>query len=115
MRCRILHQPSRKALKNPKIVKVSRQRTQNNGDIDIIPSKRASTANSHLPEELISQGIRYQVPEQIVILDFWSRVKRDKYGMYASDCLVSCSSSSILTHCAIQAIRAYQSRHDSRP
>lgn len=74
-------QPPRKSLKNPKIVKVSKQKTQNNGDIDIIPSKRITTNSVHVPEELISQGIRYQVPEQIVILDFWSRVKRDKYGM----------------------------------
>jgi hypothetical protein len=34
----------------------------------------------HSPEEIISQGLRYQVPEQVVILDFWTKVRRDRYG-----------------------------------
>lgn len=54
--------------------------SHNNGDIEIVPSEGRFKGVKHSPEEIISQGLRYQVPEQVVILDFWTKVKRDRYG-----------------------------------
>lgn len=45
-----------------------------------MPSEGRFIGVKHSPEEIISQGLRYQVPEQIVILDFWTKIKRDRYG-----------------------------------
>jgi hypothetical protein len=73
-----------KKLKHQKTIRIKSRNMHNNGDIDILPSRERFTgpATSSLikPEEVISQGLRYQVPEQIVILDFWSKIRRDKYG-----------------------------------
>lgn len=54
--------------------------TRNNGDIEIVPQEGRFTSVKHAPEEIVSQGLRYQVPEQVVIVDFWTKVKRDRYG-----------------------------------
>jgi hypothetical protein len=68
-----------KPLKAQKTVRVKDPQMSNNGDIDIIPSDRHRSGKI-ASSELISQGIRYQIPEQIVILDFWSKVRRNRYG-----------------------------------
>lgn len=70
----------RKALKTQKLIKIKEPHTRNNGDIEIVPLEGRFTGVKHSPEEIISQGLRYQVPEQVVILDFWTKVKRDRYG-----------------------------------
>jgi hypothetical protein len=67
-------------LKHQKVIKVKDPQTRNNGDIEIIPMEGRFTGNKHPSDEIISQGLRYQVPEQIVILDFWSKLQRDRYG-----------------------------------
>lgn len=75
------NQPADKKLKHQRLIRVKEPRTKNNGDIDIIPAPgRIFGAAAQKPEELISQGLRYQVPEQIVIIDFWTKIRRDKYG-----------------------------------
>lgn len=76
---RHVHQPPNKKLKHQKLIKVKDAKTRNNGDIDIVPLDTHNPIK-HSPEEVISQGLRYQVPEQLVILDFWSKVQRDRYG-----------------------------------
>ncbi|KAL7005794.1 hypothetical protein EMMF5_004710 [Cystobasidiomycetes sp. EMM_F5] len=72
--------PPSKKLKHAKVVRVKDRSSANNGDIEILPAPGRFTNVKHVPEELISQGLRYQVPEQIVIMDFWSRLQRDRYG-----------------------------------
>lgn len=77
---RIFQPQRRKVLKNQKVIKVKDAHTHNNGDIEIVPMEGRFKGVKHSPEEIISQGLRYQVPEQVVILDFWTKVKRDRYG-----------------------------------
>lgn len=72
-------------LKTQKLIKVKEPHSRNNGDIEIIPSEGRFTGIKHAPEEIIAQGLRYQVPEQVVILDFWTKVKRDRYGHLLED------------------------------
>ncbi|KAK9896650.1 hypothetical protein P389DRAFT_82470 [Cystobasidium minutum MCA 4210] len=70
----------RKALKHQKLIKVKEPHTRNNGDIEIVPIEGRFTNVKHAPEEIVSQGLRYQVPEQVVIADFWTKLRRDRYG-----------------------------------
>lgn len=67
-------------MKHQKLIKVKEPHTRNNGDIEIVPIEGRFTNVKHAPEEIVSQGLRYQVPEQVVIADFWTKLRRDRYG-----------------------------------
>ncbi|GAA5868484.1 hypothetical protein JCM8547_006288 [Rhodosporidiobolus lusitaniae] len=62
----------KRAVKTIQTINVDRCDEPNSGDIIILPS-REKVVNEEV-EEIIVNRIRYQVPEQHVILDFWGRV-----------------------------------------
>ncbi|GAA5841982.1 hypothetical protein JCM11251_001435 [Rhodosporidiobolus azoricus] len=64
--------PKKRSMKTLQAIPVDRRDTPNNGDIVILPSKVKLTPEE--VEEITVNRIRYQVPEQHVILDFWGRV-----------------------------------------
>lgn len=47
----------------------------NNGDIEIIPRERAPSPEW---EELNVNGIRYQVPEDVIVLDFLGALRGER-------------------------------------
>ena len=72
---RTLRQPRRRIPKHiHKTVDVSAPGVMNNGNIDIVPSEDLPVAGPPADEVFIG-GTRYQVPERVVILDFWDRCK----------------------------------------
>lgn len=61
-------------MKNLETTEVTKPGQVNNGNIDIIPSEEPQTSPLAIDEIFIS-GQRYRVPERIVMLDFWSKIK----------------------------------------
>lgn len=73
-------QPKKRVPKNTTLIDVSQPAVPNNGDIVVIPRKEArgaagGTLEDERYEELTVNRIRYQVPEETVILDFWGRLQ----------------------------------------
>ncbi|GAA5888092.1 hypothetical protein JCM6882_000278 [Rhodosporidiobolus microsporus] len=64
--------PKKRSMKTLQPIPVDRRDTPNNGDIVILPARVKLTPEE--VEEITVNRIRYQVPEQHVILDFWGRV-----------------------------------------
>ncbi|MBW0517096.1 hypothetical protein O181_056811 [Austropuccinia psidii MF-1] len=65
--------PNRRLPKESVFIPINQLNIPNNGDIQVIPtpSKHIKAKNV---EEISINRVRYQVPENIVILDFWSKV-----------------------------------------
>lgn len=61
---------------------VDRPYRPNNGDIVILPHQEASAAGE--VEEMTVNRVRYQLPEQTVVLDFWNRVTGQKVSSSGS-------------------------------
>lgn len=65
--------PSRRFPKESVTAQVTEPHTANNGDIDVIVSSQRRIKPKNV-EELVINRVRYQVPENIIILDFWSKI-----------------------------------------
>ncbi|EGF98673.1 uncharacterized protein MELLADRAFT_79649 [Melampsora larici-populina 98AG31] len=65
--------PSRRFPKESVTVNVTEPYTPNDGDIDVIVSSQRRIKAKNV-EELVINRVRYQVPENIIILDFWSKI-----------------------------------------
>lgn len=54
-------------------ITVTKPQTPNDGDIDVLltPQKRVKAKKV---EEISINRVRYQVPENIIILDFWAKL-----------------------------------------
>ena len=52
----------------------------NNGNITVLPRPAVTRAEPEW-EEIMFNGVRYQVPEETLVLDFWAKVrgKNPKY------------------------------------
>lgn len=70
----IMMQPKKRIPKHTSIVDVKEPRTGNNGDIIIIPRQVSRPLDDDRYEEMTVNRVRYQVPEETVILDFWGRI-----------------------------------------
>lgn len=68
--------PRKRQLKQTTTQTVDRPYRPNNGDIIILPHQEASTSGD--VEEMTVNRVRYQLPEQTVVLDFWHRVTGQK-------------------------------------
>ncbi|GAA6027027.1 hypothetical protein JCM8097_006051 [Rhodosporidiobolus ruineniae] len=64
--------PKKRSVKSLQMIPLNRRDEPNNGDIVILPAKE-KVSNDEV-EELVVNRVRYQVPEQHIILDFWGRV-----------------------------------------
>ncbi|GAA6016523.1 hypothetical protein JCM10207_002826 [Rhodosporidiobolus poonsookiae] len=64
--------PKKRTIKNVQTIPVERRDEPNNGDIVIQPARERGGGED--VEEIVVNRVRYQVPEQHVILDFWGRV-----------------------------------------
>ncbi|GAA5987150.1 hypothetical protein JCM11641_002147 [Rhodosporidiobolus odoratus] len=65
--------PNKRVPKTIQTIPVDYRDQPNNGDIVIVPSKEKGMEVD--VEEMVVNRVRYQVPEQHVILDFWGRCK----------------------------------------
>ncbi|CEQ39932.1 SPOSA6832_01477 [Sporobolomyces salmonicolor] len=65
-------QPKKRIPKATTTINVEERNTPNNGDILVLPRKERQPAEEY--EEMTVNRIRYQVPEQNIILDFWGKV-----------------------------------------
>ena len=73
-------------------IDITKPRQWNNGNIEIIQADVAP-APARVPEkinadEVLINGRRYRVPERIITLDFWDKVKRNRHGDALTDVLV---------------------------
>ncbi|GAA5950549.1 hypothetical protein JCM21900_001226 [Sporobolomyces salmonicolor] len=64
--------PKKRIPKATTTINVEERNTPNNGDILVLPRKERQPAEEY--EEMTVNRIRYQVPEQNIILDFWGKV-----------------------------------------
>ncbi|BGP13943.1 hypothetical protein JCM10213_005527 [Rhodosporidiobolus nylandii] len=64
--------PKKRVPKTVQTIPVDHRDQPNNGDIVIVPSKEKGVTED--VEEMVVNRVRYQVPEQHIILDFWGRV-----------------------------------------
>jgi PHD-finger len=67
-------QASRRVPRNQDVVVVTEEMTANNGDIEVLPKPRSPLSEVDY-DELYMNGLRYQVPEDILVLDFWGRLQ----------------------------------------
>ncbi|KAK4699709.1 hypothetical protein P7C70_g6549, partial [Phenoliferia sp. Uapishka_3] len=65
--------PKHRQPKSTTIIPIQERSVQNNGDIIIVPRRDPPRMMDDY-EELTVNRVRYQVPEETVILDFWGRV-----------------------------------------
>ncbi|GAA6052778.1 hypothetical protein JCM3770_003544 [Rhodotorula araucariae] len=68
--------PRKRQPKQMQLVTVDRPYRPNNGDIVVVPRKEEP--QQHDVDEMTVNRVRYQVPEQHIILDFWGRVTGKK-------------------------------------
>lgn len=61
-------------LKPDRSIKVSDRNVANNGNVTILPRPQPERPEPYWHEQL-HRGIRYQVPEDTLILDFWAKVR----------------------------------------
>jgi hypothetical protein len=63
-------------------VTITKPGQRNNGNIEVIMDSEPMQANPHAMrvayEEVKINGQRYRVPEEIIMLDFWNKAKRNK-------------------------------------
>jgi hypothetical protein len=70
-------QPCRQASKESTIIPIDTPNTPNNGDIDVVVTPLNRTKAKPV-EEIIINRVKYQVPENIIILDFWAKLSKDQ-------------------------------------
>ncbi|KZT26346.1 hypothetical protein NEOLEDRAFT_1063514 [Neolentinus lepideus HHB14362 ss-1] len=58
-------------------IEITRPYQRNNGNIEIIQSEPASAVSKVSVDEVMINGRRYRVPEKVVVLDFWNKVKNN--------------------------------------
>ncbi|KAH9946375.1 uncharacterized protein BXZ73DRAFT_37826 [Epithele typhae] len=85
-------------------IDITKPRQKNNGNIEIIQAETAPPTGVVPPkvnvDEVLINGRRYRVPERIITLDFWDKVKRnrsDGSGVDMGEVEISSSMSSPLT------------------
>ncbi|ORY56458.1 hypothetical protein BCR35DRAFT_309871 [Leucosporidium creatinivorum] len=66
--------PKKRLPKTTNVVVVNEPRVANNGDIIVVPRQPVRALDDDRYEEMTVSRIRYQVPEDTVILDFWGRL-----------------------------------------
>ena len=66
-------QPRKRHPKQTQTVVVRELDYPNNGDVTVIPRQEPPRVEEF--DELTVNRVRYQVPEETIILDFWGRVK----------------------------------------
>ena len=52
----------------------------NSGLIDIIPSDEVRARNTVSVDEVLINGRIYRVPERVIILDFWDKIRKRSRG-----------------------------------
>ncbi|KAH7927720.1 hypothetical protein BV22DRAFT_1006394 [Leucogyrophana mollusca] len=72
-------QPKRRIPKQDAPIDITKPRQFNNGNIDIIHPQAASVAEKLVLDEVLINGRRYRVPERVIMLDFWSKISKDRY------------------------------------
>lgn len=81
-------QAKQRVPKQQEVVVVEERGKPNNGDIDVIP--RSETPPPEMEyEEVVVSGIRYQVPEDTIILDFFDKTRGGRRRRWVSD--LACS------------------------
>jgi len=66
-------QPKKRIPKTSVTIPVQERGVRNNGDIVVVPKREPPKMEEY--DELTVNRIRYQVPEETLILDFWARVQ----------------------------------------
>ncbi|TFK55031.1 hypothetical protein OE88DRAFT_991469 [Heliocybe sulcata] len=90
-------QPKRRIPKhNAPPIEVGRLNQWNNGNIEIIQSEPVSAVPKVAVDEVMINGRRYRVPEKVVVLDFWNKVKNN-HGHRRRDFDIRSAASSPLT------------------
>ena len=52
---------------------------RNNGNIEVVNSDTSIRSEEKMPvDEVLINGRKYRVPERIVVLDFWGKVKHQR-------------------------------------
>jgi hypothetical protein len=60
-------------------VEISKPRQFNNGNIDVTLSEAPLPPLPKVPvDEVMINGRRYRVPERVILLDFWSRLSKER-------------------------------------
>ncbi|EPQ58257.1 hypothetical protein GLOTRDRAFT_57044, partial [Gloeophyllum trabeum ATCC 11539] len=89
-------QPKRRIPKhNAPPIDISRPNQWNNGNIEIIQSEPVSAVPKVSVDEVMINGRRYRVPEKVVVLDFWNKVKN--HGQHRREFEIPSTASSPLT------------------
>jgi hypothetical protein len=57
---------------------VTEEMTANNGDVEVLPKARKPSPPVDY-DEINLNGLRYQLPEEILVLDFWGRLHGQRY------------------------------------
>ncbi|WAR53155.1 hypothetical protein PtB15_2B586 [Puccinia triticina] len=65
--------PGPQAAQQSRTIPINTLNTPNNGNIDVIVTPQSRTKAKHV-EEVIINRVKYQVPENIIILDFWAKL-----------------------------------------
>lgn len=78
-----MSQPKKRLPKQSVLARVDKPNMANNGDIDVIPRLELRRGSRHV-EEITHNRLRFQVPEEIITLDFWAKVK----GQHKRQCVV---------------------------
>jgi hypothetical protein len=79
-------QAKRRQPKNQVVLTQTERNMPNNGLIDVLPSKgkgKKEVAPDY--DETVVNGVRYQVPEETIILDFWDKI----HGVRSTSCVPS--------------------------
>ncbi|KAA1108998.1 hypothetical protein PGT21_030393 [Puccinia graminis f. sp. tritici] len=69
--------PCRQAAKESNTIPINTLNTPNDGDIDVVVTPHNRTKAKPV-EEIIINRVKYQVPENIIILDFWAKLSKDQ-------------------------------------
>jgi hypothetical protein len=97
---RATQNPKRRIPKqNAPPIEVTKPHQYNNGSIDIIQHRVPPQSSTNTPvsmDEVLINGRRYRVPEQVILLDFWRKVSGG--GLHLKPCVFWLSfASSVLT------------------
>ncbi|KAH7906485.1 hypothetical protein BJ138DRAFT_1162539 [Hygrophoropsis aurantiaca] len=71
--------PKRRIAKQGTPIDITKPKQMNNGNIDVIHPQAASAAEKLSLDEVLINGRRYRVPERIIMLDFWSKISKDRH------------------------------------
>ncbi|GAA5862295.1 hypothetical protein JCM3774_004854 [Rhodotorula dairenensis] len=99
--------PRRRQTKATTTLTIDRPYRPNNGDIIILPHQEAAAGGD--VEEMTVNRVRYQLPEQTVVLDFWNRVTGQKVAAGGA----GASSSSTKKSAKVRVARKRAAGYDS--